>query len=220
MKVYQRLAQAFKAEGVTATFGMMGDGNMYWLYEMHKLGVKVHEVRHEGAGLGMADGWARVTHEPGVATATCGPGVTQLASALVTASRASSPLVAFCGESPTTDDEYVQRLDQSRFAAACETGFVRLVSPDGADDAVRKAFYLAKVESRPVMLSAPMDIQQKTFEDDDEPYKPSSTLFTPGAVHPDTRSAGARRRHHRGQQENGDHLSDAARSGRARGRPC
>ena len=105
MKVYQRLAHAFKAEGVTATFGMMGDGNMYWISELHKLGVKVHEVRHEGAGLGMADGWARVTHTPGVATATCGPGVTQLASALVTASRAESPLVAFVGESPTNDDE-------------------------------------------------------------------------------------------------------------------
>ena len=188
MKVYERLAHAFKAEGTTATFGMMGDGNMYWIYALDRLGVKVHEVRHEGAGLGMADGFARTTHTPGVATATCGPGVTQLATALVTASRAHSPLVAFCGESPTTDDEYAQYLDQSRFAAACETGFVRLQTPDQADDVVRKAFYLAKTENRPVMLSCPMDIQQKAFEDDDEVYKPSSTLFTRGAVHPDAKA--------------------------------
>src|SRR5215218_4653923 len=175
MKVYQRLAQAFKAEGCTATFGMMGDGNMYWVTELHKLGIKVHEVRHEGAGLGMADGWARATHTPGVATATCGPGVTQLATAFVTASRGRSPIVVFCGESPTTDDEYVQRFDQARFAAACEAGFVRMASPDNADDAVRKAFYLAKLESRPIMLSCPMDYQQKNFEDADEDYQPSST---------------------------------------------
>lgn len=187
MKVYQRLAQAFKAEGCTATFGMMGDGNMYWLTEMHKLGIKVHEVRHEGAGLGMADGWARVTHEPAVATATCGPGVTQLATGFVTAARGHSPIVVFCGESPTTDDEYVQRFDQARFAAACEAGFVRLTSPDNADDAVRKAFYLAKLESRPIMLSCPMDYQQKNFEDADEEYQPSSTVFKPGAVHPDAK---------------------------------
>jgi len=188
MKVYQRLASAFKEEGVSATFGMMGDGNMYWIYELSKLGVKVHEVRHEGAGLGMADGYARVTHTPGVATATCGPGVTQLATALVTASRAGSPLVAFCGEYPTEDDEYAQYLDQARFAAACESGFVRLVSPDQADDVVRKAFYLAKLENRPIMLSCPMDIQQKNFEDDDEAYKPSSQMFTRGAVHPDAKA--------------------------------
>ncbi|MDB5814248.1 MAG: thiamine pyrophosphate protein central region [Rhodocyclales bacterium] len=188
MKVYQRLAQAFKAEGCTDTFGMMGDGNMYWVTELHKIGVKVHEVRHEGAGLGMADGYARVTHQPGVATATCGPGVTQLATGFVTAARAHSPIVAFCGESPTTDEEYTQRLDQAKFADACEAGFVRLVSPDTADDAVRKAFYRAKLESRPIMLSCPMDIQQKNFEDDDEEYKPSSAMFSPGAVHPDEKA--------------------------------
>src|SRR6266705_4626678 len=122
MKVYQRLAADFVAEGVTHIFGIMGDGNMYWMHELDKLGgVKMLEVRHEGAGLGMADGYARVTHTPGVATATCGPGVTQLATALVTAARAHSPLVAFCGESPTTDEEYTQRLDQAKFADACET---------------------------------------------------------------------------------------------------
>ncbi len=184
MKVYQRLASAFKAEGVSHVFGIMGDGNMYWMHELDKLGVKLLEVRHEGAGLGMADGWARSTHTPGVATATCGPGVSQLATALLTASRAQSPLVAFCGEHPTSDDEYNQRLDQARFAAGCETGFVRVATPDGADDAVRKAFYLAQLESRPIMLSAPMDVQQKEFDDDD-PYKPSSTLLPPRAVRPD-----------------------------------
>ena len=29
MKVYERMADAFKAEGTTHVFGMMGDGNMY-----------------------------------------------------------------------------------------------------------------------------------------------------------------------------------------------
>ena len=75
----------------------------------------------------MADGWARTTHEPGVATATCGPGVTQLATALVTAARANSPIVVFAGEAPSVDEEYPQVLDQSKFAAGCETGFVRLL---------------------------------------------------------------------------------------------
>jgi acetolactate synthase I/II/III large subunit len=184
MKVYQRLAQAFQAEGVSHLFGIMGDGNMYWMSELDKLGVKMLAVRHEGAGLGMADGWARVSHTPGVATTTCGPGVSQLATAFLTAARAESPVVAFCGEHPQNDDEYNQRLDQGRFAAACEAGFVRLNSPESTDEVVRKAFYLAKLESRPIMLSAPMDIQQKNFEDD-EPYKPSSTLFTQRPVQPD-----------------------------------
>ena len=184
MKVYQRLAEAFKAEGVTSVFGMMGDGNMFWVHELYKIGVKMHECRHEGAALGMADGFARTTHTPGVATATCGPGVTQLATAFVTAARAQSPVVVFCGEYPTNDEDYIQYLDQSRFAEACEAGFVRLAAAENTDETVRKAFYLAKLENRPIMLSCPMDIQQKEI-DEDEPYKPSSTLFRPGAVHPD-----------------------------------
>src|SRR5256885_1643104 len=51
------------------------------------------------------------------------------------------------------------------------------------DDVGGGAFYLAKTESRPVMLSCPMDIQQKDFEDD-EPYKPSSTLLPNVTVAP------------------------------------
>ena len=131
----------------------------------------------------MADGWARATHTPGIASATCGPGTTQLATAFVVAARAESPLVAFCGEHPTVDDGYNQRFDNRGFAAACETGFVRLNSPESADDVVRKAFYLARLESRPIMFSAPMDIQQKEF-DDDEPYQPSSTILPKRAAGP------------------------------------
>ncbi|MBV9579225.1 MAG: thiamine pyrophosphate-binding protein, partial [Chloroflexi bacterium] len=183
MKVYEGLARAFVAEGTTSVFGMMGDGNMYWMEALHDLGVQLLEVRHEGAGLGMADGWARVTFTPGVCTATCGPGVTQLATALVTAARAQSGLVAFVGESPTDDEDYIQRFDQSRFAEACEAGFVRVLSPETAYDAVRKAFYQAKLESRPILLSAPMDTQQKTMDDDEE-YVPSSAILGSSRIQP------------------------------------
>ena len=97
---------------------------------------------------------------------------------------AESPIVAFCGEHPTVDDEYNQRFENSRFAAACEAGFVRLNSAEAADEVVRKAFYRAQRESRPIMLSVPMDIQQKNW-DDDEPYQPSSTILPKRAASPD-----------------------------------
>jgi acetolactate synthase-1/2/3 large subunit len=183
MKVYERLSQAFKAEGTTNVFGMMGDGNMYWQYANEKNGIKMHEVRHEGVGLGMADGWARATHTPGVCTATCGPGTTQLATAFVTAARASSAVVAFCGEFPTSDDEYTQALDQSAFAHGVEAAYVRMGTADDADEAVRKAFYIARTQSRPVLLSVPMDLQQKEW-DDDEPYKPSTSIIPKRVVAP------------------------------------
>lgn len=55
-------------------FGIMGDGNMYWMHELDQLGgVNMLEVRREGAGLGMADGWACATRSVGIATASGWP---------------------------------------------------------------------------------------------------------------------------------------------------
>jgi len=176
MKVYERMAEAFIAEGTTHVFGMMGDGNMYWMNALIDRDVNCVEVRHEGVGMGMADGWGRHTQTPGVAAATCGPGVTPLATACAVAAGAESPVVAFVGERPAKDPDYHQGLNQSRFADAVETAFIRLDTGEFADEAVRRAFYKAKLERRPVMLSAPMDVQQEKW-DDDEPYRPSASLM-------------------------------------------
>ncbi|HEY1822015.1 MAG TPA: thiamine pyrophosphate-binding protein [Trebonia sp.] len=176
MKVFEALARAFAAEGTAAVFGMMGDANMYWMNELDKLGIRQFEVRHEGGGLAMADGWGRINGNPGVCTTTSGPGVAQIATTLLVASRARTPMVAFVGEAPLGDESYVQRLDQKRFAEACEAGFVHLTRADNAYEAVQTAFYRARTESRPILLSAPMDIQQQAFDDEEE-YVPSTELL-------------------------------------------
>src|SRR4051812_41559200 len=176
MKVFERLASNIAAEGVTALFGVMGGTSVQLVDALDRLGVKKLETRHEGVGCGMADGWARATRTPGVCLATKGPGVTQLATALVTAHRAGSPLVAIVAECAADDYENAHYFEQARFAAACDTAFVRVDSPEVADEAVRKAFYIARLESRPVMLSVPDDVQKMKFDDDGE-YKPSSALL-------------------------------------------
>lgn len=178
MKVYEALAEAFVQEGTSDVFGMMGDANMHWMNALARRGVRLYEVRHEGSGLGMADGW-RAAGRPGVLTTTSGPGVTQLATSMVVAARARTPLVAFCGETAWGDLGAAQYLDQGRFAAAIECGFVHLSRADQAEDAVQRAFHLARTESRPVMLSAPIDIQQHAYADDADlsPYTPSTQLI-------------------------------------------
>jgi thiamine pyrophosphate-dependent acetolactate synthase large subunit-like protein len=176
VKVYEALANAFAAEGTTDVFGMMGDANMHWMNALAGRGVRLYEVRHEGSGLGMADGFARAAGRPGVVTATSGPGTAQLATSMLVASRARTPLVAFCGETASGDEEAVQYLDQRRFAAAIECEFVHLSRADQAEEAVQRAFYIARTQSRPVMISAPIDVQQLEFEDNG-PYVPSTELI-------------------------------------------
>jgi acetolactate synthase I/II/III large subunit len=184
MKVFQALARAFVSEGTTDVFGMMGDANMHWMNDLAQRGVRLFEVRHEGSGLGMADGWARTAGRPGVVTATSGPGTSQLATSMLAASRARTPLIAFCGETARGDEGAVQYLDQRRFAAAIECGFVHVARGDLAEDAVQRAFYLARTQSRPVMLSAPADVQLEEYQEG-KGYVPSSELIGTARLSPD-----------------------------------
>ena len=183
MKAYEAMAEAFVKEGTTDVFGMMGDANMHWMDALARRDVRLYEVRHEGSGLGMADGWARAAGRPGVVTTTSGPGVSQLATSMLCASRAGTPLVAFCGETTWGDEGAVQYLDQRRFAAAIECGFVHLSKADQAEEAVQRAFYLARTENRPIMLSAPFDVQTQEFEPGD--YVPSHELLPGSRTLPD-----------------------------------
>jgi acetolactate synthase-1/2/3 large subunit len=187
VKLYEALARAFVDEGTSTVFGLMGDANMHWMNALDKLGVRLVGVRHEGVGLAMADGFAQVSGSPGVCTTTSGPGVTQLATSLVVASRAGTPIVVFCGDSAVGDREAVQRFSHAAFAAAAESGHVCVESPASAFDAVAAAFYQARVQSRPVLLSVAIDTQQETHDDDDEEYVPSTAWVNraPPYVRPD-----------------------------------
>jgi acetolactate synthase-1/2/3 large subunit len=163
-KVYEALADAFIAEGATTVFGMTGDANMHWMFAMAERGASLVAARHEGSGLGMADGWARGAGQPAIASTTSGPGVTQLATSLVCASRARTPVVIFCGEAARGDLTATQYLDQQKFAEGVECGFVHVLTPAKAQDAVRRAFWLARTTSRPVIVSAPTDVQLAEFD--------------------------------------------------------
>ncbi|WP_067670429.1 thiamine pyrophosphate-binding protein [Nocardia miyunensis] len=183
MKVYEALANAFAAEGATHVFGMMGDANMHWMNALAGHGTRLYEVRHEGSGLSMAHGFARATGRPGVVTTTSGPGTAQLATSMIVASRARIPLVAFCGETSLGDTSAVQYLDQRRFAAAIECEFLQVTKADSAEDIVQQAFYRARTESRPVMISAPFDVQLQEFDGFNE-YVPSTDLIRPPTLLP------------------------------------
>jgi acetolactate synthase-1/2/3 large subunit len=187
MKVSDALASAFVKEGVTTVFGLMGNGNMYWWHALDQYpDVSIYETRYEGTALTMAEGWARATGQPGICTVTQGPGLSQLATALVVAARAHVPMVVFAGDTALNDPQSVQQFDQAKFVDATEAGFVPIWKASEAEEAVRTAFYRARMESRPIVLNAPMDIQAEDYDGDIDEYQPSATLL-PGRqrVQPD-----------------------------------
>src|ERR1043165_257178 len=111
-KLYEALAEAFLAEGVDTQFVLMGDGNMHWSTAFAKLpGVETVHVRHEHATVAAATAYNVATNKVAVASVTCGPGVTQLMTALPAAVRARLPMVVFAGESPINAKFYNQAID-------------------------------------------------------------------------------------------------------------
>ena len=99
-----------QGEGVTHIFGMMGDGNAPRVGRTRQAGGRQpvgsaprrRGSRH-GRRMGASQARCRCLHGDDAA------GVTQLATAFVTAARAQSPLVAFVGEFPRRDQDYVQK---------------------------------------------------------------------------------------------------------------
>ena len=162
------LAQAFAAEGVDTLFTLMGDANMYWSASMaDNQKVRLIHARHEHCCVAMADAWARATGEVGVASVTCGPGYTQIMTALVMAARGNAPVVVFAGDAPIGASWYLQSIDQAPLALATGAHFVPIRTIDRALDCVREAFYVARAERKPVVLSVPLDLQKEEF-----PYLP------------------------------------------------
>src|SRR4030095_4472573 len=87
------VARALKQEGVPYVFTLCG-GHVMSIYDgCLDEGIGVVDVRHEQSAAHAADGWARVTGQPGVAIVTAGPGLTDAVTGVATAWRASIPMV-------------------------------------------------------------------------------------------------------------------------------
>ncbi len=178
------LARAFAAEGVDTLFTLMGDANMYWSAAMaDNQQVRLIHARHEHCAVAMADHYARASGKVGVASVTCGPGYTQIMTALTMAARGNTPVVVFSGDAPIGAPWYLQQIDQAPLALATGAHHVPIRTIGRALDNVREAFYVARAERRPVVLSVPLDLQKEAFASPPD-YTPSCDLVPRAQVIP------------------------------------
>jgi thiamine pyrophosphate-dependent acetolactate synthase large subunit-like protein len=184
--VYQALAGYFAAEDVDTVFALLGDANMYWaiaLAEAH--GVRLIHARHENSACAMAEAYARATGKVGVVTTTCGPGYTNLMTALTASVRRRTPLIVFAGDTPASGAFHGQWLDQRPLAESVGARFLALRDPGRVAIDIRDAFYYARHERRPVVISAPLDLQAQMLAKAPA-YAPSRTVLPrPQRLQPD-----------------------------------
>lgn len=175
---YVALANAFAAEGVDHHFALMGDGNMHWVTAMKDIeGMNTYHARHEHCACAMAMGYTSATGKVGVASVTCGPGFTQIMTALTSAARSRVPMVVFAGETPIGAKFYGQWIEQQPLAAACGAHYISAHSPARMYQYVREAFHVARHERKPVVIGIPYDLQLLPLPNIGE-YKPA-TQITP-----------------------------------------
>ena len=178
--LYDALAEAFVAEGVDTQFILMGDGNMHWTTALSKLpGVRTVSFRHEHCTVAAAMAYHLTTGKIAAASVTCGPGLTQLMTALPAAVRARIPVVVFAGESPINARFYNQAIDQAPFVAACGAHYIAAHSLPRMLDHVREAFHVARHERRPVVIGVPYDMQKLPYAQK-TPYVPSTKYMPDG----------------------------------------
>jgi len=163
MKTYDVVAKAIKAQGVGHCFALLGDGNMHFAGALAHLGVSFTYARHEHCAVSMAMAYARVTGQPGLATVTCGPGLTQVMTGLSAAVRARIPLVLFVGESPLRASWYNQEIDQAPFVTACGAEYVRILHKPRVTRQIQDAFSRTQMSGIPVVIGMPFDLQESEW---------------------------------------------------------
>jgi len=95
------IARRLKAHGVSKLFTLSG-GHLFSIYDgCREEGIAIVDVRHEQTAAFAAEGWAKVTREPGVCALTAGPGVTNGMSAMASAQANHTPMVVLGGRAPT-----------------------------------------------------------------------------------------------------------------------
>ena len=176
------LVKTLIEQGCETVFGYPG-GQILNVYDsLYKYQNEINHVltAHEQGAAHAADGYARTTGKVGVVISTSGPGATNLVTGIATAYLDSIPMVAICGNVPTTQigTDSFQEIDITGVTLPI-TKHNYFVS-DVADlaDTIREAFKLAKSgRPGPVLIDVPKDVQIAKYEyepappvEKDEPF--------------------------------------------------
>jgi thiamine pyrophosphate-dependent acetolactate synthase large subunit-like protein len=174
MKIREGVADALVAEGVEVVFALMGDGNQDLICDLgERCGVRIVQGRHEQGVVGMADGYARFSGKPGVATVTQGPGLTNAGTSLVVANRRRVPVLLLAGDASLGDLHNPQLFDQKTFAQLMAGTEATVDSARGLAENLARAFEGLRSQ-RPFVLNLPANVQESDLPEElrYQPYAP------------------------------------------------
>lgn len=154
------LMQSLKTAGVRRIFTLSGNHIMPIFDAALDSGIELIHTRHEASTVHMADAYARITGEVGIALVTGGPGHANAVSALYTAQMAEAPIVLLSGHAP--NDQLglgaFQEMRQAEMAAPVTKAAWTCAGPHEIASDIAKAIRIARSgRPGPVQLSLPTD---------------------------------------------------------------
>lgn len=174
MKVSDYIVDFLAQKGITDVFGYPGGMVTHLMDSLSKQdAVSAHLNYHEQAAAFAACGYAQVSHRPGVAFATSGPGATNLVTGIANAYFDSIPCLFITGQVNTYESKKHLKVRQYGFQ---ETDIVSIVQPvtkyaaliteaEAIRYELEKAYALAlSGRPGPVLLDIPMNIQRADIE--------------------------------------------------------
>ena len=168
------LVKTLIEQGCDTVFGYPGGQilNVYDSLYTHQNEINHILTAHEQGAAHAADGYARTTGKVGVVISTSGPGATNLVTGIATAYLDSIPMVAICGNVPTTQigSDSFQEIDITGVTLPITKHNYFVSSVEDLADTIREAFTLAKSgRPGPVLIDVPKDVQIAKCE-----YEPKS----------------------------------------------
>src|SRR4051812_37820723 len=155
------VVETLEAQGVTHVFGVPGAKIDKVFDRLRDCKIKTVVCRHEQNAAFIAGGIGRMTGKAGIALVTSGPGVSNLATGLVTANSEGDPLVALGGAVAVADrlKSLHQTLDSVSLCRPVTKYSAEIESPAATAEVLSAAFRAAESD-RPgaVFVSLPTDI--------------------------------------------------------------
>ncbi len=171
MTLSEYLAEYIASRGVDSVFEMIGGMSVRLIDAIYRLGkTRIVSVHHEQSAAFAICGWAQVTHVPGVAIATSGPGALNFMTGIATCYFDSIPAIFITGQVNQNELSVGKGLRQLGFQ---ETDIVSIARPvtkyavqlQEAQDITQilpTAFRIATAgRPGPVLIDIPMNLQKE-----------------------------------------------------------
>ncbi len=107
--VYKRILELLEAEGINTLFGIPDPNFVHMFLEAESRGWTVVAPHHEESAGFMAEAASRMSGKPGLCIGTLGPGVANLAGAMMCAKVENSPVIFLGGQRARVTEQRVRR---------------------------------------------------------------------------------------------------------------